>query len=485
MGIHAAIATHVRVDVSAMPAELVRAITSTLTIRNAERDRAMRELVRGAEHMPKYIDLWTADGSTLILPRGFVHEFEQFARNLGLEITWETRMIYFADKPCFRELAPISLRDHQAPAADEIEKFCSGLYKAPTAAGKTRVMLEVARRCGQPTIVIVEKTDLVDQWTEAAQALGFEPGYIGGGEWTEKELTIAIRPSLWNRVDEMKRDRWFDRFGMVIVDEVHHASAPTYWELIQCFAAFFRLGPSATPERDDESFARAKAIFGPIIFETSAADVGEHLITPTVRVLRSRFTFDYEPTVIVSRKRQGNNYNEMMDALQVDEDRNDMIINEALNEALDGHAVLIDTRRREHILAMCERLELEMARRDVSIPFFSLTSANSSGARALAAAIDKLPGSILFSTMAQEGTDIPRLDRVILAFPQRKLLGPEQSAGRVMRPHKAKKDAVVVDIFDEKVGLLRGQFRQRRQNLWEIRGYTVTFDNERTAAWAG
>jgi superfamily II DNA or RNA helicase len=82
-------------------------------------------------------------------------------------------------------------------------------------------------------------------------------------------------------------------------------------------------------------------------------------------------------------------------------------------------------------------------------------------------------GTLLFSTLADEGTDIPRLDRLFLAYPGRKLRGFEQAIGRVMRPHPKKKDAIVYDFRDVKVPLLNSQFRERAQNIYSKKGYNV------------
>lgn len=44
-----------------------------------------------------------------------------------------------------------------------------------------------------------------------------------------------------------------DHFDYVVVDEFHHAAAPTYRRLLQHLRPRFLLGLTATPERSDQS----------------------------------------------------------------------------------------------------------------------------------------------------------------------------------------------------------------------------------------
>ena len=83
---------------------------------------------------------------------------------------------------CFRDWPTFELRDYQAPARDALLDWAQGIYKAPTGAGKSRVVLEFARWAGQRTLIVVGKTSLARQWQEMArEGYGYETGYIGEG----------------------------------------------------------------------------------------------------------------------------------------------------------------------------------------------------------------------------------------------------------------------------------------------------------------
>lgn len=74
--------------------------------------------------------------------------------------------------------------------------------------------------------------------------------------------------------------------------------------------------------------------------------------------------------------------------------------------------------------------------------------------------------------MADEGLDIPRLDRVHLTYPSRAEGKIEQQVGRIQRAFPGKKRAVVHDYVDN-VSLLRNQALNRRKVYKQI-GLEVT-----------
>jgi len=82
------------------------------------------------------------------------------------------------------------------------------------------------------------------------------------------------------------------------------------------------------------------------------------------------------------------------------------------------------------------------------------------------------PG-VLFSTLADEALDIPRLDRIHLVYPQRNSGLVTQQVGRVERKHPDKADAYIFDYVDGNVGVLDAQWRIRRTEVYMPRGYKI------------
>lgn len=473
--IQASIDSVISLDDAQLDLEIIAEIKSHLTIHNPQRAIALRELLWGADDLPKYLYLWKYIDNKLVLPRGFVFAFEKILRNYEIKIDWKTNLsINLVDM--FDE--PYLLRDYQSNAGRTIVQYAQGVYKAPTGSGKTRTMLAVIRECEQKTIVFVEKKDLLKQWAIAAEKFGFDyVGIIGDRAWEDDaDLTIALRQSVWNKSEQLDK-YWYDQFGMVVWDECHHAGADSSFELIQKFPAYYRFGCSATPDSDPARWDLVKAVIGPIVADTSPEQASEALVIPSIKVVDTEFNFDYHPTEKVDNKVIRNNYNSMMKALEEDEDRNFLIIGYAVDCAANGHKCIVLSKRKNHLKNLLKIYNENYA---VGVPTIFLTSDNSSESNSVKKMIESnygSGGSILFSTLAEEGTDIPCLDRLFLTYPGRKTRGFEQAIGRIMRKSPGKKDAVVYDFCDKNIGLLKSQFRERSQKIYGAKGYKIEFLN--------
>jgi len=73
---------------------------------------------------------------------------------------------------------------------------------------------------------------------------------------------------------------------------------------------------------------------------------------------------------------------------------------------------------------------------------------------------------IVATQVADEGLDLPELDRLFLATPCRSTAKVQQRIGRVMRPAEGKQDAVVYDFVDSQVGMLASQAKSRCYNVY-------------------
>ena len=477
-----------RLGPTGLPSNVIEEIMNGLKIQNPAKKRAEKEMLYRSADIPEYIELWNWDRPSvrelgikhMVLPRGFKFDLEEILKKNNVEANWIDKTS-FVEKHIFdNDIIP--LRDYQLKAADRMIEQLNGIYKSSTGSGKSRVMLALVRACQQKTIVFCEKTDIQDQWIKFANELGFDSvGEIGDGSWEDgKNLTIALRQSVWARGQSERRelnDSWYKQFGMVIWDEAHHVQASTAFDLIQRFPARYRFGCSATPDSDPDLFPIISAAIGPIVVSTPIKEIGKHLVIPSVRVIKTEFEFDYRPTLRLKNGRvERNNYSEMMFALEKDQDRNELIINKVLEECWGGSDIgqcLILSKRKEHLSNLL-KIFLDIAPTIFNGPIQFLTGDNSNEISKISCRIDKnnYEGSVLFSTLAEEGTDIPKLDRLFLTYPGRKLRGYEQAIGRIMRPHPKKKDAIVYDFRDANVSLLNSQFRSRCQ-MYHKNSYEV------------
>jgi superfamily II DNA or RNA helicase len=74
---------------------------------------------------------------------------------------------------------------------------------------------------------------------------------------------------------------------------------------------------------------------------------------------------------------------------------------------------------------------------------------------------------VLFSTkLADEGLDLPRLNRLFLTCPIRSVNKVNQQIGRILRKFPGKEDAVVCDFRDSLVSLAESQFHTRLKKAY-------------------
>jgi superfamily II DNA or RNA helicase len=150
-----------------------------------------------------------------------------------------------------------------------------GIVALPTGAGKTRVAIAAILACGVPAVVLCPTRVLLAAWaSELAAALGERIGIVGDGECTIERVTVMTFESAYRRLDSLG-----DRFGLLVVDEVHHFASGARTEALEACAAPARLGLSATaPAAGSDGAHRLAALVGPVVKEVPiSALTGTHL----------------------------------------------------------------------------------------------------------------------------------------------------------------------------------------------------------------
>lgn len=340
------------------------------------------------------------------------------------------------------------LSSKQDEATRAIIEHEQGIIKAATGFGKTVVVLKSIALARQKALVVVDKKHIAEQWRiRAREWLGIESGIIGDSAWEERGLTIALQQTLWSRKEELDRRNWWARFGFVCLDEQHHIPSRTYLEIIQSFPAKYRIGVSATKGKSPSKERISELVFGPVIFEHS-----ELAIKPQVKVIDTNFKFNYHPTHKYRGKIKRNNYQAMIEALISDQYRNALII-----KMIDWKGTNLVVSRRILHLQELEHMLRNKGYKDT----FLMTGKESTARRQHI--IDRADeGEVtIFSTVADEALDIPRLDRLYSVFPVRNPENIKQLVGRICRHHKAKLNPVCYDFVDKRVGVLMSQYKTR------------------------
>ena len=157
----------------------------------------------------------------------------------------------------------ISMRAYQKKALDSWDRAGRrGVIVLPTGAGKTVIGIKAMELVNKPTIVIVPTLDLLEQWRRRVQdELSIDVGAYGGGENTIGAVTICTYDSAYIRAAELG-----NRFSFIIFDEVHHLPAESFRQIAEMFTAPYRMGLTATYEREDMLHLELPRLIGGVAY---------------------------------------------------------------------------------------------------------------------------------------------------------------------------------------------------------------------------
>lgn len=185
----------------------------------------------------------------------------------------------------------LALRPYQEDALRAWTAFGRrGVVALPTGAGKTRVAIAAIRMCGVPTVVLCPTRALLGHWaTELGDRLGEPIGIVGDGDRRFERVTVMTFESAFRHLDAVGQ-----RFGLLVVDEVHHFASGARVDALAACAAPARLGLTATaPPPGSDGALKLGEYVGPIVLEVSMGElVGTHLAELTVTRINVRLAPD-------------------------------------------------------------------------------------------------------------------------------------------------------------------------------------------------
>jgi len=181
----------------------------------------------------------------------------------------------------------LKLRDYQTEALQRWLRTNQGVLVLPTGAGKTIIAIKAIATLNVPTLVVVPTLELVKQWQRELEArLNIEPGTYSGESHILKPITVATYDTAYLRAEELG-----NKFLLLVFDEVHHLPSPGYSTIAELFVAPYRLGLTATYEREDGRHTDLERLVGGKIYEIGVEKLtGKHLAEYTTRKIVTDLT---------------------------------------------------------------------------------------------------------------------------------------------------------------------------------------------------
>jgi superfamily II DNA or RNA helicase len=332
-------------------------------------------------------------------------------------------------------------RAYQDEAVRIGKHFRAGVFALATNAGKTTVLERLMKERGLKTLILVQKTELMEQIHESIRDhMDFETGLVGAGEFFLRPITVAIVNSACLKIAELKEYG----FDMVVVDEGHHAASKIHRVILEELQPYCRYSLTGTDFRTKAAEnIILKAAFGGTIKRVTNQYMIEHGYSAKIVAEIHRVKHeDLHPSLPWREV-----YNK---AVLLSLKRTQVLVN-AVKKHVDGEkTVLVLTDETEHGGTLYHQL------RAAGVNARFMHGKKHQEERTAARldfkkrAFDVLVGTTLYD----EGVDFPTLDVVALAGGKKAKGKVFQRLGRSQRRgfHKdgSRKDtAIVIDIFDE------------------------------------
>lgn len=422
-------------------------------------------------NIQKNIYMYEIRNNYLILPFGVFKTFyTTFKKNIA---SCESHI--FATRDVNYE-SNIKLYPYQEIAVKRLISAKNGVIVSPCGSGKTMIGLETVARLGKKTLWIAHTNDLVQQAMDRAKSnfgLDYSKyGTISAGKVKIGYITFATAQTLCN----LDLPLYKDEFDVIVIDECHHIykgdnSLAMYYKILSNLSARYKIGLTATPKRADGLERCMYALLGEVAHTIPKEEVKK--FTCPVRV-EKRET-GYKPDLDVILAGDGTIvYSDLIKDLTSNTKRNEKIAEDikALINSDETVRILVLSDRVEHLSTLREMLPGYKVRQLMAL-------SNSKKAREERRQVlkDLNDGKInvVLATyqLAREGLDIPNLNYLVMASPQKDETTVTQSAGRVGRKADGKEYGTVIDYVDSNFGMLLG-YSRKRNSIYKKLEYEIT-----------
>jgi superfamily II DNA or RNA helicase len=400
--------------------------------------------VKGIDKYICYYKLEASNGNTILtLPRGGLSKVIKICESLGITLQQIDRRV--EHKKIDFTLTGITLDKNQHRIINKLIENEGGLIEAPPALGKTIAMLGLIDKVKQPTLIILPYDRISKQWFEEFEKCkgGYILGQLDGFVKKDGDIVLGIINSVYNRFNE--DPSYFDKFGMIIIDETHKLASNMYISVINNLSAKYRIGVSGTVDRRDGKQILIYDILGDKLLDIEENEAKNRITNFEFDVINTNVKFEI-PTKYrwTGKKREWMLDNtKCIEVLTTNVERNNLIIERVINDIEMGYFPLILSDRIAHNELLYEHI--------TSLGYKSILIIGKTRNKAKWKEIqtDKSIQCIIANTkIASEALNIPRLSSLFVTCPTSNLPKVKQQIGRIRRQLEGKQTPVVHDICD-------------------------------------
>ncbi len=429
-----------KITIEDCPSSLSHKLDRMLSFDNPEYEKKQR-MGLWCGNTPKKLSMLERRGKDVIVPYGILKQLQQMPECKDAEISHKKHSLdcSFEYGSCFKPYA------YQEKAIWAAQKAGQGVIIAPCGSGKTNIGLELCARLGYTALWLTHTGDLLEQSINRAKSLFDMPesayGTITAGKVNLGSVITFATVQTMSKIDLSSIK---DYFGVVVVDECHRiAGTPTkismFYKVLSGLNAPYKYGLTATPYRSDGLIGCMFCLLGDACYTIDKCETASTTCDIFYHVKSLPFHANVDDITQVDGTLS---WSKLVNALCADEARTREIVQDVKKCMKANKACLLLTDRVEHAKEIAKMLGNDAV---------ALVGSVSKSKRAhILAELNTGVIKCVCATyqLAKEGLDVPNLEYVFFATPQKNKSTVEQSAGRVGRAAEGKKCGYVIDYVD-------------------------------------
>lgn len=375
----------------------------------------------------------------------------------------------------------------QLNGIDPLIEHDNGILLAATAFGKTVLCADLIATKKVNTLILLESSSLLEQWKDKLQKfldineelpeyttpkglIKKRKSLIGTLQGSHDSMTGIIDIAMAGSICKKgKFHKLLNEYGMIIVDECHHAASNTESAVLKEIKAKYVYGVTAV-DRTDQLDKMNFMLIGPIRHKYSAKEQAKQQGIP--RLLYPRFTHVVAPRGIMKDEK---NPNEAYSILRDNDLRDQMTVQDIKDCIQKNRTPVVLSKYVNH----CKKLyqQLEGVADFVFLLIGSQSKKENNRIIELMKSVPEDKTMILIATgsLVGEGFDLDRLDTLFLAMPVASSSVIEQFTGRIHRLYDKKDTILVYDYVDVHIPMFDRMYGKRLK-AYKKSGYELISD---------
>ena len=402
---------------------------------------------------PKHLYLYEIHGDEIILPYGTLKQIRTMLQDA----------IVTSDFKPYESIdygTPIPLYPYQELAVKEVKNGYYGILQSKAGSGKTQMGIALIKEYGRRALWLTHTADLLAQSKERAERY-MDKSLVGKITEGKVDIGKGVTFATIQTMCKLDLSQYKDMWDVIIVDECHRVcGSPTqltmFAKVLNHLSARHKFGLSATVHRADGMIQATFALLGDVVYTVPDEAVADKVMQVGIKPVGTGVKIT--PSCLNTDGTL--NYCKLITHLTGDFNRNDLIRGCIVDEHDKSCLILSD--RLEHLETLMKMLPAWLEPYAVMISG-KMTSKKGKAEREQALE-DMRTGAkkYLFATysLAKEGLDIPCLERLFMATPQKDYAVITQSIGRIARTYDGKADPICYDFVDD-IGYLVKSYKKR------------------------